>query len=339
MKMLEYSKAYTLAGPFYSGIGHILMFHRISPENEAKKPNLIKGTELTPERLENIIKFYLGHNYGIISLDQLSAILQRQNGSKKYVVFTFDDGYADNLIYAYPIFKKYNAPFTIYVTTGFIDRQAMMWWYSLSDFISNNNRMRFDLDNKTFEFDCSTNPAKEAAFINVRSLIMDCSENECLDRIKKIFNQCKIDLYEKTDELALTWSQVKELSRDPLVTIGAHTVNHYLLNKLSPAAVKREMSESKMRLESMLNRDIKHFSYPFGGKGEIGIREYELAGECGFATATTTKPANIFLDDAKYLMNLPRYGISEDINAQKLKFLTSGLTHCIQNRFKKVVTL
>jgi peptidoglycan/xylan/chitin deacetylase (PgdA/CDA1 family) len=39
---------------------------------------------------------------------------------QKNVVFTLDDGYADNFINAYPIFKKYNIPFCIYVCKKYV---------------------------------------------------------------------------------------------------------------------------------------------------------------------------------------------------------------------------
>ena len=38
---------------------------------------------------------------------------------RRFVCLTFDDGYRDNLRYALPILKKYDAPFTIYIPTSF----------------------------------------------------------------------------------------------------------------------------------------------------------------------------------------------------------------------------
>lgn len=337
--LLQQSKIYLLLKLLYSGLGHILIFHRVCPDDRIDQSFWCKGLEVTPAYLETIIKYFLDQKYEPISLDQLTLILQRKMSDKKYVVFTFDDGYIDNYIYAYPIFRKYNVPFTIYITTGFVDRQAIMWWYSLSDFIFNNNHVNFELDNKTFEFDCTTNEAKEETFLNIRSLIRNCEGKDCLERIKKIFSSCKIDLYRKTDELSLAWDQIKRLNDDPLVTIGAHTVNHPLLNKLSRTAVKEEMLGSKIRLQSQLSREVKHFSYPFGARGEAEKKEFEISKECGFVTAATTRSANIFPAHSHHLQSLPRFNMGEKIDAQKLAFLISGLTHCLQNKFKRVVTL
>ena len=49
---------------------------------------------------------------------------------------TFDDGYRDNLHYALPILKKYDAPFAIYIPTSFPDRAGELWWLTLEAVIA-----------------------------------------------------------------------------------------------------------------------------------------------------------------------------------------------------------
>jgi hypothetical protein len=52
-------------------------------------------------------------------------------GLAKRVAITFDDGYAGNLHVAYPVLRHHAVPFTVYVTTGFMDREVRVWWYGL----------------------------------------------------------------------------------------------------------------------------------------------------------------------------------------------------------------
>ena len=46
------------------------------------------------------------------------------------------------------------------------------------------------------------------------------------------------------NELCMTWAEIGEIADDPLATIGAHTVNHVMLQKASDEAVRSEMRES-----------------------------------------------------------------------------------------------
>ncbi|MBN1250740.1 MAG: polysaccharide deacetylase family protein, partial [Bacteroidales bacterium] len=111
----------------YGGFGHILMFHRVLPFSNKNRIWSNSYLEVTPEFLENTILYFKNKNYQFISLDELDYFIENKIfPKKKFVIYTFDDGFKDNLIYAYPIFKKYNIPLTIYVTTSFPDYKACL---------------------------------------------------------------------------------------------------------------------------------------------------------------------------------------------------------------------
>lgn len=70
---------------------------------------------------------YLIRNFNIVSIDKiLDECRYRTQLEDDTIAITFDDGYKDNYTHAYPILKKYNAPFTIFVSTGYIDTTNML---------------------------------------------------------------------------------------------------------------------------------------------------------------------------------------------------------------------
>jgi len=340
--LLYLTRSYIITRPAYSGAGTILALHRVCPKSKRKRILGNSGSEITPEVLDRIIRFFIDQNYEIISLDQMFQVLKDGMFDKKFVVFTFDDGYADNLIYAYPVFKKYGIPFTIYVTTSFPDRQAVLWWDLLEDLVLQEDRIYFEIENETVELDCSTTVEKENTFQKIRSLIINNYGNDHLEQVRKIFGPYGVDLYGKTDKLALSWEQIEQLSMDPLVTVGAHTVNHFALSKLSRSNAKHEIMGSKRKLESRIGRNVEHFTYPFGTRNEAGEREFKIVRECGFKTATTARPGNIFFAHRGHMECLPRALISgerEGKNIQYLNLWVNGAVNCVTNKFRKVVTL
>ncbi len=77
--------------------------------------------------------------------------------------------------------------------------------------------------------------------------------------------------------------------------IGAHTLTHAHLHKIPLAEAKKEIFESKARLEEMFSQPVKHFCYPYG---DYNLAVRDLAAEAGFSTATTTKAGlNFKIDD------------------------------------------
>ena len=124
--MIEYlcRKVHNLTHPV---LGRILMLHRVV-EQRSENPEQ-RELEVTPQYLEQTIKEYRQRGYRFVSIDQACDIITGKDKGKPFVCLTFDDGYQDNYDIAYPILKKLNVLFAVYVSTGFIDNKLPMWWY------------------------------------------------------------------------------------------------------------------------------------------------------------------------------------------------------------------
>jgi peptidoglycan/xylan/chitin deacetylase (PgdA/CDA1 family) len=61
----------------------------------------------------------------------------------------------------------------------------------------------------------------------------------------------------------LSWNEIREMQLAG-ITIGAHTVTHRVLTRLSPDEVTAEVLDGKAVLEDALNATVDCFAYPFG---------------------------------------------------------------------------
>jgi peptidoglycan/xylan/chitin deacetylase (PgdA/CDA1 family) len=320
--------------PFYAGAGLILMFHRVTPDDGGpRNPTL----EVTPQHLEEVILYFARRDYAFFSPDDLEAFLRgEKRADRPFVLFTFDDGYRDNLSHAYPIFQKHHIPFTIHLTTGLPDRTAVLWWTLLDDLLAQGD-LEFQASGKDYAFKTSTPEEDAAARAGLRKLLKYADIQTFQQLVDLLFTQRGIDPHAKTEELALSWDQVRELAADPLVTISAHTLNHYVLSGLSESDVREEIGGSKRILEQRLGRPVVHFAYPYGFRYEAGEREFRIAAECGFHTAMTTRTGNVFPAHAAHPLALPRYDMGR-IPVDQLDLVASGTMAMRVNRFKRVIT-
>lgn len=78
---------------------------------------------------------------------------------------------------------------------------------------------------------------------------------------------------------------VRDLARAGFA-VGSHTMSHRPLGRLGPADCRAELSESKQRLEELVEQEICDLSYPFGSADE-SVRA--VAAECGYRTACSLK--------------------------------------------------
>lgn len=85
----------------------------------------------------------------------------------------------------------------------------------------------------------------------------------------------------------LGWPELREIDRDPLFSIGAHTRTHPALPQLSDEAARSEIEGSKRDLEDRLSRAVTSFAYPAGLWGE---RELQIVRDAGYRLAVTTDP-------------------------------------------------
>jgi len=292
---------------YFSGMATIFMLHRVHPfESNKLSPN--ENMKVSPEFLDSFIVELKSRGYEFVSLDGLHEVLQNGEKVKKQIVFTLDDGYRDNYEMAYPIFKKHNVPFAIYITTSFPQNAAVLWWYVLEDIIVSNDEVVLS---DGWRFGCKTESEKIDTFMKIREIILGFEKENFLNSLNELFCKYKIDWSSKNKELCMSWEQIVELSKDELCTIAGHTKNHYALNQLSTAEAVSEIIEADKLIEEKIGKKIEHFAYPFGSRNEIGQREFDIVKGLWFKTTTTTRVGTIYEEHKNYLECLPRIMLTE----------------------------
>ncbi len=332
---MYYSNLYRIFERKWSGVGIIFTLHHINPDSSVDgfTPNGI--LDLSPDFLDTTIQQLIDHKYEIITLDELALRLDRRQFSSKFACFTLDDGYLDSYQYALPVFSKYDAPFTIYIATGFCDGTGVHWWQHLEDVISDNDHIELNADNKTFSYPSRTLREKMHAYNSIYWSIRAADHPTQQAVINQLVDQYNINIAEFCNKTTLSWDMVRELSRNKLVTIGAHTVNHYPLGKLSAVEVRNEAERSRKLINYQLGYSPIHFAYPYGDKSSAGPREFQIMKDLGFATATTTRKGVIFPEHAHHMHALPR--ISLNGHFQKPRYIPvylSGTPFALWNRLR-----
>ncbi len=330
-EIVQRSQLHRIFKPFYSGIGHVLMFHRVSRKSDYI---ITRGLEVSPEYLEGVIKFFQSKKIDIITLDECYNRITAKGKIKRFVSFTFDDGYTDNLTEALPVFEKYNVPFTVFLTTSYPDRKGVLWWYLLEKLAMENDKTEFIFNTTKHFYSTKTLGEKKFALWRIRRFILDGNHTDITSRLDSIFKGSSIKMYDLTEKLTLSWDQVIELSRHPLATIGAHTVNHLSLKSLTDDKVFEEITNSIKIIEDKIKLPVLYFAYPIGTHEEAGEREYSIASHCNIKMAFTAEKGNIFRKHATQLHSLPRVSINETMRLSHIELFINGLTP-FMNKFSK----
>jgi peptidoglycan/xylan/chitin deacetylase (PgdA/CDA1 family) len=337
MSGLYHTGAHRLLAPHTQGIGVIFTLHHVRPEPDQPRafaPNRI--LEVTPDFLDAVLDQVQEAGLDVLSLDQ--AIQRLKDGDdRRFVCFTFDDGYRDNLEFAYPLFKRRSLPLTLYVPTDYPDGKGELWWLALEQIVARADEIELCRDGALWRLPMVTLPEKTRAFEEIYWWLRLLDEATQRSVVRALADRYEVDIAADCSRLVMTWDEIRTMAADPLVTIGAHTKGHFTISKLSEQRAADEMVGSADRIEQELGRRPIHFSFPYGDAGSAGPRDFALARQAGFKTAVTTRKGMLFGTHRRHLSALPRVSLNGEYQSLTYTALyLSGAPFALWNRFQRV---
>lgn len=299
----------------------ILTYHRVCPHKDKWS-----FESLSLKNFETQIK-YISRNYEILSLDKLvEGIQSGKSLPKKAVVVTFDDGYKDNYLHAYPIFQKYHIPATIFLATGYINTGKLFWWDKVAYIIHHTSLKKLKLENLgSYSLQSELDKSRANSIITER--LKKFPENKKNLLIEKLLDICQVEIpSDLGKKLILSWEEVKEMSNEG-VAFGAHSVSHPILINIPLKQAKKEIIQSKKDIEEKLSKKVTSFSYP---NGSFNANIIELVRKSGFNYAVSVHNENL-ISSKDNIYQLSRIFASEDFNKFKIKIcgLWGDLLGCI----------
>ncbi len=324
------------SAPLFAGKGLIFMLHRVLPENERNKFSLNRDLAISPEKLEEFILLFKEKGYQFISLDELHQWFEGKiTLTQKFICLTFDDGYKDNLSYALPLLKKHSVPATIYIANCLPNGTALLWWYLFEEHAKTANHFVLNSSVGRVEYKWETSNQAYSQFGKVSESIKSIPSPELESVLMEAFGKTKSEFEHLCTSESLTWEEIRTLSKEPLISIGAHTMNHISVKQQTDDLVESEMSASKKEIEKHIGQEVKHFAYPFGGDYDVSTRDLQIAKNVGFKTSTLNQPGNIFKSNRKNMLALSRMPLGNATDSERWTNYLNGIYHFSVNGFKK----
>ena len=315
------------------------MLHHVRPGGGLQRgfaPNA--GLEVTPGFLDEVINLVVARGFDLVSLDEAVARTVGDNPTRRpFAAFTLDDGYRDNLIHARPVFRKHNCPFTIFVTPGIAEGACELWWRGLEAAIAGASLIDTEIDGQHFRLATVTDAQKQLAWQRLYWPVRSLDQKFQRRWIRSFCEQHGVNLDAICRAEAMDWDDLRLMAADPLCTIGAHTMQHFAVSRLSEAEALEEMTRSADRIAEELGPRPSYFAYPYGDADSAATRDFQLAAEAGFKAAVTTRKGLIFAGHKHHLTALPRVSLAGQY--QKLRYvevLLSGAAFALFNGFKRL---
>ncbi|MGH9838075.1 MAG: polysaccharide deacetylase family protein [Blastocatellia bacterium] len=251
----------------------ILTYHRFS---EGDEPDRTPARAFV-EQLE-----YLTRHYRIVPLGRLVEHLNSPEPVPPgLAAITIDDGYRDAYEIAYPLLRRYEAPATLFVVAEFADRRCWIWTDKARYLCTRANRqwLTTTINGHESWLELGDEASRRLTALRLNDLLKKLTNDAKEEAIERLARTLGIFVPEAPpEELSpITWDQARELDRNG-IEIGSHTMTHPILTNITDDQLRRELYESRLRLEEVLGRRVEQFCYPNGDTDERVQCEVARAG-------------------------------------------------------------
>lgn len=263
----------------------ILLYHGVHGDDDALGLRNSSGKHIAASRFAAQMQ-HLAATRPLVSMRTIAAAYRGEGDiADGAVAVTFDDGYRNNLTHALPTLERYNVPATVYVATGFIGSGRMSWTDRLESALlrSHERRLAIEITGSRLSWPLDGDDARISCLIAVKSLCKTLPYSEKDVLVDRIIDALGVDPRDTHPIYAfMDWNNVRAMAESPLIDIGAHTVDHVALAKVSPEEMRRQVDSSVAELEAELRRPCAFFSYPEGQEDDYNAEVIDHLRRRGF---------------------------------------------------------
>lgn len=316
----------------------VLTYHGVLPHGSATGLSPTDGTLLSADQFGEQLRF-LKSRYQLISPEDFHSWLNEGRSLPEgAVLLTCDDGLRNVLTDMVPLLEAEGARCLFFVTGASLEETPEGLWYEelyrmLDDapgdvlLSGNGGVLRRDTLAGKHLVKYWWELVQDLSAVNV---------NDREEALRLLRTQWQLpDDWKITEEVqaARRYRLLNRLELQQLVargmTIGAHTLSHPFLARMSPQLAEWEIRECKSRLESYLKQEVWAMAYPFGDEGSAGARELEMAERAGYACAFLNHGGGLSRRDNPRFA-LPRANVTAGMNLAEFEAHMSGFHDVLQ---------
>ena len=270
------------------GSGVILMLHRVLADDASAALPHRNELCVGQQTFEGLLRWLPRHFDCVSLMDLLKVHEQPRSNGRPKIALTFDDGWRDNAVNAFPLLQKYQVPASIFLSTDFIGSRQRFWWESMGETLwgTYGEEARHHLIEQLRKIG---RPLPAAYFMNERCNARSYALARYLQSLKDLSPQALSMLTDAcpTESMpqAMDYEQVRELENSGLVRFGPHGASHALLPFLDDQALDTELQRSHEALQKGCQHPLPVYCYP-NGDHDARVRARLAAHKYPYALST-----------------------------------------------------
>ena len=261
----------------------VLNYHRVNyTDGDTFKPNISATPQAFAEQMNLVSQWF-----NVVSSDDVVAWLKGERSLPSHAaLITFDDGYLDNYLHAFPILAEHDFPALIFLTTDHIDKDSPFFWDLIAYCFYHTKIDRLSMSN-IGDFFWDTPSQLDTVVREFTEIVKRLPQNEKQKLINELPESLGVSIAQNTfRNLMMSWDQVRELNSRG-IEFGGHTMTHPILTQVSASQARSEIVGAKKRIEKELGKPISCFAYPNGQPDDFNISVTQMVAQAKYQAAYT----------------------------------------------------
>jgi len=240
----------------------ILMYHSIPMHHSKLREHDVFDLRVSSENFAVQMEI-VSQERTVLPLEEFIELFAARKLPADATTITFDDGYLDNLSIAKPILERDGIPATVFLTTGTLGTSEF-WWDRLERIICEAGSLpeKVNLELHNDPITVALNGSNADTLRSIHGHLRD---------LEPAARDAAIDGLAETLRVAHCSNRPRPLTEDEVrklatgtISIGAHTVSHPWLPRLTLNELTHELTESKRHCQGLIGGSVSSFAYPFG---------------------------------------------------------------------------
>jgi peptidoglycan/xylan/chitin deacetylase (PgdA/CDA1 family) len=294
----------------------VLMYHRVDADRpQADLDPILRSA--APEAFEEQVRL-LAAEYHPLSLDDLLAVRAGQHElPERAVLLTFDDGYRDFAVHAWPVLQRHQVPATLFVPTAYPDDPTReFWWDRLYRAFMRTSRTAA-LTTRVGTFSLESAAARYESCRTLAEQLKGLPDDDAMRIVEYAVGALGAH---PAAPAVLGWDDLRSLVREGL-TVAPHSRTHAMLDQVPRERLEYEVMGSRHDIEDAIGRCPPVFCYPAGRRSAL---VEQVLHDAGCLVAFTTELGHNDLRSAEWL-GLRRINVSPRVTRTVLRALLNPL--------------
>jgi peptidoglycan/xylan/chitin deacetylase (PgdA/CDA1 family) len=319
----------------------VATYHGVLPPGYEPIDSGLDGNLVTSQSLRQQLRL-LKAKYHVISPQDFRRWLQ--NGRelpRRAVLLSCDDGLLNNLTDMLPILREEGVSCLFFVTGASAgESRESLWYEELLMLFLRAPAGQFEISCESISLggELGAREQRRAVWWNAVKRLSQVDQTIRKSFLRAVQLYFGMEAWQPSADAnsaacrrfgLMTAAELRTLGAAGM-TIGAHTMSHPMLSQATSDLARREISESRERLEAVLGEPPWAFAYPFGDLQSVTPEVLRVPKEAGFEAAFLNCAGGLGSDLPFFAM--PRIHVTADMSLPEFEGHIAGFYSWLQRR-------